>query len=466
MILLPDSPATSHAGDQANDQFSSRASAGITPCAEDLVSPANASAAWARVRRNRGCAGVDGVTIAELEPCFEQTWRAISATLLDGSYRPQPLLRARIPKPAGGLRLLAIPAVTDRVVQQAAAQVFATYWEPRFSSHSFAYRPRRGPHDALAALEHEANLGAEWVLHLDIENFFDSVPHAIALSALRNELGDPRLAALVSRTLTCGVFENGLVRPSEIGLAQGSPLSPLLANIVLHRLDARLESGGAQFVRYADDCCVLHADKKLGLGIKQLVTDCLADLGLRLNEHKTAFGHFSSARFLGFSFQRNSRGKVVRLASPESLADAEATFTRLVQSAGGSSEDVAAQAAQMLRSWLAYFYTSEDEARLKALWGKVLAAWQARFPRLPIPDCLAWNTLLAGRVAGDHMDYSGTLREDSPSFSSVDWSQTMQCLLLKLLRSRWWGIEYDLGLGQRPPALRLRLGGHRINLRF
>jgi hypothetical protein len=138
----------------------------------------------------------------------------------------------------------------------------------------------------------------------------------------------------------------------------------------------------------------------------------------------------------------------------------------LVQSAGGSADDVAAQAAEMLRSWLAYFYTSEDDARLQAFWGKILAAWQARFPRLPIPDCMAWNTLLAGRAAGDHMDYSGKLREDSPSFGSVDWSQTVQCLLLKLLRSRWWGVEYDLGLGQRPPALRLRLGGHRINLRF
>ena len=363
-------------------------------------------------------------------------------------------------------RLLGIPAVIDRVVDQAAAQVFMPHWEPRFSSRSFAYRPGRGPHDALDALEKALNRGAQWALHLDIENFFDSVPHRAVLGGLEKDLADRRLAALLDRVLTCGVFQGGLVRPTQVGLAQGSPLSPLLANVVLHRLDTRLEEQEWEFVRYADDCCVLMAGEDGAERAKQTIAGWLAEIGLRINEQKTAFGHFTTARFLGFAFRRDGNGRVVRYASPESVAEAEVALVSFVKTAGGDPHLVASEVSQMLRSWLAYFHSPADEARLRTFAERITAAWRERFSTATQPDCLRWETLVGRGGGSRRMDYSGHLRDAFSFLEAVDWTESLRCIAQRLLRSRWWGVDYDIGLGQRAPMLRLRLGPHRIGLRF
>lgn len=432
---------------------------------DSLLAPANVTSAWQRVRRNRGCPGVDGVSIDELEPVFGEEWLRLARTLQSGEYCPQPLLRVRVPKPSGGERLLGIPAVIDRVVQQSTAQVLAPSWEPRFSPRSYAYRPRRGPRDALAAVETALNRGAEHVLHLDIENFFDSVPHPVALAGLANELTDERLAALVRRTLSCGVYEHGLVRPTTVGLAQGSPLSPLLANVVLHRLDTQLETARWEFARYADDCVVLLPSPDLVLRVRETVLQTLSDLGLRLNVRKTAFAHFTEARFLGFAFRRDARGRAVRTVSPEALAEATGSLLQFVQTGGIGAPAVAAEAAVRLRSWLAYFYTPHDEATLRALVARVGTAWRERFPGAALPDCLRWEAVCRGGRSGERVDYSGHFQDAGSCAGSVDWTETVRRVLSRALRSRWWHLEYDLAWGRRP-GVRLCLGQHRINLRL
>lgn len=465
MILLPDSLSDAEPCGRGARAHSTSPD-GFSPSIEELVEQENAQAAWCRVRRNGGCAGVDGVTVAELEPVFAQAWDNARSSLLNGRYSRVPLRRVRIPKPSGGMRLLGIPSVFDRIVDQAAAQIFLPHWEPRFSPRSFAYRSGRGARDALARFESVISRGAEWVLHLDIENFFDSVPHATVFAALRHELADPRLAGLLDRILRCGVFEHGLVRPVRAGLAQGSPLSPLLANIVLHSLDVRLEQQGVEFVRYADDCCVLLPREDLGLRWRAVLEEWLAELGLRVNDKKTAFGLFTATRFLGFAFRKNAKGYIERYASPESLGEAETVLRHHAANAAGDAQSMASELSQMLRGWLAYFLTPQDELRLKALVETIVSDWRKRFERVPVPECLSWERLVGSASASRSVDYSGHLRDTFSFLDSLDWTQTLRCIGMRLLRSRWWGFEYDIGWGNKPPMLRVRLGSHRINLRF
>jgi len=432
---------------------------------EKVLARNNVRSAWARVRRNQGCAGVDGVSIAELEPQFDQEWIHVERAIRSGKYRPRPLLRVRIPKPSGGERLLGIPTVMDRVVQQSVSQVLSQAWEPRFSTRNFAYRPGRGPRNALTACERAVDCGREWILHLDIENFFDSMSHAITLSALNDELADEGVANLIQRTLACGVYEHGVVRATSVGLAQGSPLSPLLANIVLHRLDRCLESEGCEFARYADDIVLFLSSQELGFPAKQAVVQTLKCLGLRLNERKTAFGHFTSARFLGFSLRRDERGRTVRVVSPEALAEASSSLFRFLQSASGTGDEVAAGLAGMLRSWLVYFYTPHEETPLRKLVERIRASWREKFAASIVPQCLCWESLRRGGRASEHLDYSGHFQEVVSPDDSMDWNGSLHRLLQRLLRSRWWHFEYAPGWGRRP-SVRLRLGRCRINIRF
>jgi hypothetical protein len=300
---------------------------------------------------------------------------------------------------------------------------------------------------------------------LDIKDFFDSVPHAVVLGELATEVADQRLAALVRQTLQSGVYEHGIVRPMSVGLAQGSPLSPLLANVVLHPLDTKLEAAGWEFARYADDCLVLLPGEEIGTKARRLVIQILEDLGLRLNEQKTTFGHFTESRFLGFAFRQDAHGRAIREASPEALAEAEKTLLRVVQSAGYEGQSVAVEAAEMLQSWLTYFHTAESETVLRTLVDRIVAAWQARFPRSTLPTCLQWENLCRRHNAGERVGYSGHFEDGDTFDDSINWSDSFRCLLLRLWRSRWWRLEYDLGWG-RPHGFRLCLGRHRINIRF
>lgn len=437
---------------------------------DEITAPENASAAWARVRHNRGCAGVDGITITELDPVFEHAWAVVRAALLSGTYHPQPLRRVRIPKPSGGERLLGIPSVLDRVVHQAAAQVLSKRWEPRFSSRSFAYRPGRGPHDAVNCFLRETSPSTTWVLHFDIEDFFDSVPHPVVNECLKADLGDSRIARFMEDTLRIGVYDGGVVRPSARGLAQGSPLSPLLANAVLDRLDQHLAQRGHRFVRYADDGVVLAESTDQAELLRADVQQALVPLGLQLNGRKTRICTLDQARFLGFAFVPGPRGSFLSCASPEAIAEVETTLARLIATQGLSASEVASHAAAMLRSWLAYFYTPAGAVTLRALTERAAARWAQRFPGARRPACFSWESLVPAenyRPAG--ADYDGHFQAPQDP-AAIDWAATWKCLCGRLWHSFAWHLEFSPPSNgfplPRPSALQLCFGRNRLRFRL
>ena len=223
---------------------------------EMILERANMWSALKRVRQNKGAPGVDGLTTDQARKYLKRHWLKIRTSLLDGTYQPLPVRRKDIPKPDGGVRLLGIPAVIDRVIQQAIAQVLNYIWEPQFSNFSFGFRPERSQHDAIVHAKSLIEQGYRNIVDLDLEKFFDRVNHDRLMSRLATRITDKRVLALIRRYLTSGILIGGLISPTEEGVPQGGPLSPLLSNVVLDELDKELEHRGHRFVRYDDDCVI------------------------------------------------------------------------------------------------------------------------------------------------------------------------------------------------------------------
>ena len=221
---------------------------------EEVLSRENMLAAHKRVLQNGGAPGIDGQTVDDLwDLCVDQ-WEAIREKLLSGTYKPQPVRKVEIPKPGGGKRMLGIPTVLDRLIQQALLQVLSPLYDPTFSDASFGFRPGRSAHQALdRAKEHVAE-GYRWVVDMDLEKFFDRVNHDILMSRIARRVQDKRILKLIRVFLQAGIMEGGVTSPRSEGTPQGGPISPLLSNILLDDLDKELERRGHRFVRYADDC--------------------------------------------------------------------------------------------------------------------------------------------------------------------------------------------------------------------
>jgi len=285
---------------------------------EQVVSPENAQAAMERVRSNRGAPGVDGMTVDELPGWLATNWPALGKSLLDGSYRPQPVLRVEIPKPSGGVRKLGIPTVVDRFVQQMLLQVLQRRLDPQFSESSFGFRPGRSAHQAVARAQESIVEGRRWVVDIDLEKFFDRVNHDILMGRLAKRVSDKRVLRITRAFLNAGVMEDGLVRPIDEGTPQGGPLSPLLSNLLLDDLDRELERRGLSFVRYADDCNIYVRSQRAGERVMASVTRWLEKkLKLRVNREKSAVGRPWERTFLGFSFTNHRQPK--RRIAPESV---------------------------------------------------------------------------------------------------------------------------------------------------
>jgi group II intron reverse transcriptase/maturase len=220
---------------------------------EEVLERNNMLLALKRVISNKGSYGVDGMKTDELREHIKQHWETIKAKLLENRYNPSPVRRKEISKPDGGIRLLGIPTVQDRLIQQAIAQVLSKIYEPLFSENSFGFRPRRGAKDAITKSKQYINKGNRWVVDMDLEKFFDKVNHDILMSKLEKKIQDRRLLSLIRKYLKSGILINGISVTSEEGTPQGGPLSPLLANIMLDELDKELERRGHKFCRYADD---------------------------------------------------------------------------------------------------------------------------------------------------------------------------------------------------------------------
>ena len=222
---------------------------------EQVVDAANMERAWRQVRSNRGAPGLDGMTIGEFPEYAREHWPSIRQQLLDGTYRPEPVRRKTIQKSDGsGERLLGIPRVLDRVIQQAVLQVLTPIFDPDFSESSFGFRPRRSAHGALKQVQSYIKDGYRFCVDMDLSKFFDRVQHDVLMSRISRKVRDKRLLCLMGRYLRAGVMVNGLVQATEEGAPQGGPLSPIFGNILLDDFDKELERRGLRFARYADDC--------------------------------------------------------------------------------------------------------------------------------------------------------------------------------------------------------------------
>ena len=221
---------------------------------EEVFERENLEQAWHRVRSNQGSAGVDGRTIDETRDYLREHGPTIREQLLNGTYRPQPVRRVELPKPDGGVRKLGIPTVLDRLIQQAILQVLQGRWDPTFSEHSYGFRPGRSAHQAVAQAQLYVAEGYEWVVDIDLEKFFDRVNHDILMARVARRISDKRLLRLIRAYLNAGVMEGGLASPTDEGVPQGGPLSPLLSNLMLDEFDRELTRRGLRFCRYADDC--------------------------------------------------------------------------------------------------------------------------------------------------------------------------------------------------------------------
>lgn len=312
-----------------------------------------------QVKRNKGVAGVDGMTVEELTDELKQHWPEIKSRLLNGHYRPQAVKRVEIPKPDGRKRKLGIPTVIDRFIQQAIAQVLAPIWEPHFHPHSYGFRPNRNAHQAVYQARSEIEQGKKWVVDLDLDAFFDRVNHDRLMQTLKRRMKDKDLLRLINHYLKSGIQQNGRKEKTTRGVPQGSPLSPLLSNIVLNELDWELEKRGHAFVRYADDCQIYVSSQRAGERVKQSISHFIEQtLGLKVNVKKSAVARPWERKFLGFTFS-NRCGHKIKVSRP-ALEKLKATVRKLCRRTRGHSiSQIIAESRKSLLGWKAYFGIAE-----------------------------------------------------------------------------------------------------------
>jgi len=316
----------------------------------------NLTAALKRVEQNGGAPGIDGMTVRELRPYLKAHWIEHRAQLDAGSYRPSPVRRVEIPKPDGGKRLLGIPTVLDRFIQQALLQALTPLFEPRFSAHSYGFRPKRSAHQAVKAAQAHVQAGYGWVVDMDLDKFFDRVNHDMLMARVARVVKDKRALKLLRRYLESGVMVNGVVVASEEGTPQGGPLSPLLANIMLDDLDRELERRGHRFVRYADDCNIYVKTPRAGERVLASVRRFVEQkLKLKLNETKSKVDRVAKRKILGFRLFRQ-RGEVLVGMAPKVLGRCRERLREITRRTRGDTlTDILQEVNMHLRGWTGYF---------------------------------------------------------------------------------------------------------------
>jgi RNA-directed DNA polymerase len=316
----------------------------------------NVVRALERVERNGGAPGIDGMTVEELRPYLREHWLELRAALDQQSYQPSPVRRVEIPKPDGGVRLLGIPNVLDRFLQQAIAQVLTPLFEPIFSPHSYGFRPGRSAHDAVKQAQEYVQAGYEWAVDIDLEKFFDRVNHDMLMARVSRVVKDKRVLKLIRAYLNSGVMVKGVVIDTEEGTPQGGPLSPLMSNVMLDDLDKELEKRGHRFVRYADDCNIYVKTRRAGERVMESVKVYLEKkLKLKVNPKKSQVDWASRVKFLGFSFFKRNGEVLIRIAnrSKERFAEKLRRLTKRTRS--GKLEDVIQEINRYTMGWIGYY---------------------------------------------------------------------------------------------------------------
>ena len=333
---------------------------------ERIVEGGNLARALKRVRENHGSPGVDGRTVDDLTDDLRDHWSAIREQVLTGRYQPSVVKRVEIPKPSGGVRVLGIPTVLDRFIQQAVLQVLQPEIDPSFSNYSYGFRPGRSAHDAICQAQRYVQEDRHWVVDVDLAQFFDRVNHDILMGKLAKRITDARVLTLIRRYLETGTMVSGVVQERHEGTPQGGPLSPLLANVLLDGVDQELERRGLAFVRYADDCNVYVESKRAAARVMEGLVCLYAALKLQINPTKSAVAPVADRSFLGYRFWRVARGCIVkRGVSPKALATMKARVRAITsRSRGWRFGQVVAQLRSYLRGWKGYFRLAETPSEL------------------------------------------------------------------------------------------------------
>ena len=325
---------------------------------EKILSEENLNEAVKRVKANKGACGIDKMPVGELEEYFRKHKEEIISSIMNMTYKPQPVRRVYIPKPNGKKRPLGIPAAVDRVVQQATAQVLSQIYDESFSDNSYGFRPKRSAHDAIDKVLNYLNEGCEWVIDLDIEKYFDTVNHDKLISILREKVNDKTTLHLIRSFLRAGVMENGLTSPTEIGVPQGGPLSPILSNVYLDKFDKELEERGLRFVRYADDCDIFVKSEMSANRVMKSVTSWLErKLFLKVSATKTKVVRPTKSNFLGFTFWKDSIGWKCK-PSEDRKAKLYAKIKEILKRKVAAAEPLSyifTKVNQIVKGWINYF---------------------------------------------------------------------------------------------------------------
>ncbi len=327
---------------------------------ERVVERSNMQQAYRRVKVNRGAPGVDGMSTDRLGAYLCKHWPEIKQRLCKGSYKPMPVRRVQIPKANGGVRLLGIPTVLDRLIQQALHQVLSPLYEPGFSEHSYGFRKGRSAHQAVVAEQKYQHEGKRWVVDMDLAQFFDEVNHDKLMSRLGAKVRDQRVKGLIRSYLRAGVLLGGVVSVQSKGTPQGGPISPLLSNIVLDELDKELEKRGHRFCRYADDCNIYVGSRRSGDRVMASVTRFVEErLKLRVNRQKSAVARPWQRKFLGYTFSWHRKSRI--RAAAESIKRLRANLKALFRKGRGRNVKrfIQEELNPVVRGWSNYFRLSE-----------------------------------------------------------------------------------------------------------
>jgi RNA-directed DNA polymerase len=356
----------------------------------------NMQRAWNRVKSNQGAPGSDGMTLDDFPTYAREHWSQIRQSLMDGSYQPRPVRRVVIPKPHGkGERKLGVPCVVDRVIQQAILQVLTPIFDPEFSESSFGSRPKRSAHGAIRQVKTIIKAGYRYAVDLDLEKFFDTVNHDVLMSRIARKVTDQVLLALIGRYLRAGVLVGGTVEPTDWGTPQGSPLSPLLSNILLDDLDKELEARGHRFARYMDDLVILVRSRRAGRRVMAKISRYLSQkLKLKVNREKSRVVKIEELNYLGFTF----RGIRIFVSAP-AMKDFKHRLRGLTsRSWGVSMAERFERLNRYLRGWMNYFGISQHYTPIEELdkWLRRrirMCYWkQWRRPRTRIANLLKLGT--------------------------------------------------------------------------